>query len=533
MQRLQDAVQLFEGPDAQVFALLSELLENDEAKDNAVNALLEATKLRELIPDCYRRYRQVVYDGVRFFLLSIENGRLAGILFRQWKLGEESPPEQRLMELARAIPTLHKLGQIIARNQNIDPRLRKWLIHLESGLPTTDPSVLVEMITQELEAAGKSGPILPRDGVLSEASVGAVVPFEYGPGPSRGVFKVLKPGVEDNIYEELEILSRLASHLQQHRLDYGLEDFRFIETLNDVKETLEKEVNLQGEQVHLQQAFARYRDDPAVTTPALLSFSTNRLTAMERINGWKITEAPLEPAERVHCARSLFKAVIARPLFSLEEKSLFHGDPHAGNVHAVKDENGFKIVLLDWSMAGFLSREQRKGMILLVFHLVTENEEALYESVRILAQDDWRKSPHVADNVKAVIGDTVKEIRGGGVHVTGKVFRMLDRMALIGARFPSELSLFRKALFTLEGVLQEVDPGFNPDHCMAEILNELIIEELPQRWLGAAFPVLDRPEQYKTLLSNADLRLLAMRFFIFSMQKSFVMPPMRFGLFLG
>jgi hypothetical protein len=51
--------------------------------------------------------------------------------------------------------------------------------------------------------------------------------------------------------------------------------------------------------------------------------------------------------------------------------------------------------------------------------------------------------------------------------------------------------------------------------------------------MGAAFPVLDRSERYKTLLSNADLRLLAMRFFIFSMQKSLVMPPMRFGLFPG
>ncbi len=51
-------------------------------------------------------------------------------MISQLQLKSDVDTKNRLVELAKRIPTLHKLGQIIARNPNIDPAVKKWLIQL-------------------------------------------------------------------------------------------------------------------------------------------------------------------------------------------------------------------------------------------------------------------------------------------------------------------------------------------------------------------------------------------------------------------
>ena len=42
-----------------------------------------------------------------------------------------------------------------------------------------------------------------------------------------------------------------------------------------------------------------------------------------------------------------------------------------------------------------------------------------------------------------------------------KSFKLLEQLSFEGFVFPAELMLFRKAIFTLEGVLYDLDPSFD------------------------------------------------------------------------
>ncbi|KJU86251.1 hypothetical protein MBAV_001558 [Candidatus Magnetobacterium bavaricum] len=67
----------------------------------------------------------------------------------------------------------------------------------------------------------------------------------------------------------------------------------------------------------------------------------------------------------------------------------------------------------------------------------------------------------------------------------------------------------RKAIFTLKGVLQELDPDFDMDGPLIEFINALVLSELPLRWLYLFFPLVEDTLMYKSLLSNSDLIRMA------------------------
>jgi len=68
--------------------------------------------------------------------------------------------------------------------------------------------------------------------------------------------------------------------------------------------------------------------------------------------------------------------------------------------------------------------------------------------------------------------------------------------------------LFRKAIFTLEGVLFDLWPSFDMDAAVTKYLTTLVTREIPTRCGNLFFPLTDRPENYSSLISNIELQAL-------------------------
>ncbi|MBS1225932.1 MAG: hypothetical protein H6R24_2610, partial [Proteobacteria bacterium] len=132
-----------------------------------------------------------------------------------------------------------------------------------------------------------------------------------------GVLKVLRPGVEEQMHEELEIWASLGVFLEERCADHGLPALDYRNTLDSVRKLLANEIRLDREQAHLARAAAFHADSPAVLIPGLLPFCTARLTAMERVEGRKVTDPGLSASERRWLARTLIEAMIAKPFWSL------------------------------------------------------------------------------------------------------------------------------------------------------------------------------------------------------------------------
>ena len=201
--------------------------------------------------------------------------------------------------------------------------------------------------------------------ILCEASVGAVIPFQWQPladrNPQKGVFKVLRPGIRRHLNEELDVLQKTAAYFHAHRTRYPLKDFRFLEIFDDVRDMMIHEIDLATEQRLLEAAGRFYADMPEIRIPRRLPLSTPVMTAMDFLDGPKLADADLTEPQRKRMAEALFTAVVLKPLFSRRDAALFHGDPHAGNILAVfiPDSMDPAIGLVDWSLAGHLDRLDR------------------------------------------------------------------------------------------------------------------------------------------------------------------------------
>lgn len=483
-------------------------------KQKVAEELVRRTDPAGVIPDVYDDFRQIVHDGILFFLSHISIDRLVGIVVSQLTLPPAACPEERLLELAKKCPTLHKLGQIIARNKCIDARVRKWLVHLENGIYDTDPGTILPFVEKHLHQETGEFSIQFGDGILSEASVGAVCPFRWrdpGTGINRkGVFKVLKPGVRSHLKEELMVLSDLAVFFENHRHRYPLNDFKFVDIFQDIQQALSEEINLLGEQAHLWEAYQFYKDMGDIRIPRIVPFSDWNVTAMEYMDGVKITDADLTPAERTACARRLLNAVILKPLFSRADDAIFHGDPHAGNILSARDEHvdAVNISLIDWSLAGHLPKPRRIRLVQLIHSVVKEDVGQICHSILALAAGTGRVDPAETDRLTGVVSALVHETEYTNFKLLKKAFWLVDHATRNGVVFPNDLLLFRKTLFTLEGIIHELDPAFDMDGFMMKYLVVLILGEFPKRLGYLIFPITDTPEIYQSLMSNKDLQLL-------------------------
>jgi ubiquinone biosynthesis protein len=282
----------------------------------------------------------------------------------------------------------------------------------------------------------------------------------------RGVFKVLKPFVSACFAEDLELLQRLAHFLADKHPEYGR---ALPETIMEVRRLLEHEVDFAREQATLAEAARVYKGVRGVRVPRLIkSLSTGAITALSEEAGVKVTAlAGASGRERRRVAELLIEALIAVPLSARGERSIFHADPHAGNL--LYDERTGELVLLDWALTESLTRDDRRHVAMLALMLGLRDPVGVCGEIEALALG--RLSPahrrFMRDQVNGFIGQLPFSRLPGSMDA----MCLLDRLALEGIRFPSGLMMFRKMLFTLDGILHDIAaPGLRMDLVLARHL---------------------------------------------------------------
>ena len=458
-----------------------------------------------LLPQAYARYKRPIVEGLRFFLERLPARDIAQILGDQSSLPAGASAEERLVALAERCPALHKLGQILARDRRLAPELRRHLQRLES-LPAATP---IEAIQSTL--ADELGP-LDALGVklqpppLAEASVAVVVPFVCARQGrklpfDRGVFKVLKPGIEDRLNRELGLLQEVGGFLDERCAAFGIPLLDYREVFDQVREKLGTEVNLKGEQHHLEQAAETYAREPEVLIPRLLPFCSGRVTAMERVEGHKVTEPGVHDAwDRRRLAELIVEAMIAGPIWSPSNRATFHADPHAGNLFVTSDR---RLAILDWSLTGTLGEAERIAMTQIVLGGLSLSALQVRSGLRAVALD--QRVDEAA--LEVVVQDWLRRVRQGTFPGFSWLMGMLDDAVLRARlRAGTDLIMFRKVLLTLEGVLADVSADVRIDELLPTLFLRRLATEWPRRWIT---PIFSRG--LETRLSTADLALLLMR----------------------
>ncbi|HLK47341.1 MAG TPA: AarF/UbiB family protein, partial [Bryobacteraceae bacterium] len=262
--------------------------------------------------------------------------------------------------------------------------------------------------------------------------------------------------------------------------------------ITEVRLLLEHELDFAREQATLIDALRLYRSSLGIRVPRLIEpLCTARITAMTAEQGVKVTDAfPRAPRRRRRIARQVIEALIAVPLFSREPEAVFHADPHAGNL--LYDEPNRELIILDWALTGRLSLAARRHVVLLAVMMLLRRPAGVAEAICALS----RRHPRTHRIPQALIERRVRRFftnlppdRTPGVL---DAMNLLDELALKGVRFPSALFMFRKVLFTLDGVLHDLaGPGVQVDQ---EIAREFLTRCI------ASFGVFHEPLDLKDLL---------------------------------
>jgi ubiquinone biosynthesis protein len=421
--------------------------------------IAERLPVEELVPDVYQQWRPLVRDSLAFLFSHLSSVRLAPKLVEQMDLPGESPIETRLLKLITRMPGLQKLGQVLARHRRLPGQLRRGLIQLENGIADMTPEAVREIVVRELGTLLKAYEVELSDHLLTEASVSAILEFTWrNPETGRreqGVFKVVKPHVPLCFAEDLSMLRDLADYLATRDGEYGFASREVPEMLDEVRLLLEHELDFRREQVTLAEVHRIYHRRGAHAPKPLTAFSTDRITAMTAEYGVKVTDAcRLWPAGRRRVASQIVEAVLADPIFSPEEEAIFHADPHAGNLFY--DESKGELIILDWALTGRLTSAERRHVARMIIGMTLRDSGAVAAALKALSRPADGAGPASVDIIDRCVGQFFRELP----HVCSlgalDAMRLLDRVGMEGVRFPVELVLIRKVLFTLDGVLRDI-----------------------------------------------------------------------------
>lgn len=496
-----------------------------EARKKLATLLTDGVELDKIIPANFSAFRRLVRDGLEFFLQHHPLEVLIDTCRHLVQSCGSAPTREELSYLlAGRFPTLQKLCQTIARNEHLDPAVKEWLVQLESCHDNSLDRALEKQLEKELLKTGRGEEIVPGK-IIAQASVAAVISCTWRENHNKVatpfVIKLLKPGISKTLARELDVLSELASYLEVNKDKYGLGQLRVSQLFYDLRNIFAAEVNLTSERYYLQLAGKRFKDIDNVHIPKIGDLSTEKMTTLEFMPGEKVTDAHLSRSHGKRAAEILCDTLICGVIFSNEKDSIFHGDPHAGNIQAHLDDNGeaVQLSLLDWSLAGTLDLKERITLVRLIVAIATNSHTAISNSINELAVDQKHLQDTQTQDWKEIITGLCRKKEFTQSSLVRKSLWLVGELSFAGATFSAELLLFRKAIYTLEGVLKDLDPNFDLDTRVMNYLARLLWQESPERIMRSALFTADKAENYPSLISTQELQFLGQSLYMQLAQK--------------
>jgi ubiquinone biosynthesis protein len=217
---------------------------------------------------------------------------------------------------------------------------------------------------------------------------------------------------------------------------------------------------------------------------------------MERVFGLKITDHWLDcAADKRRLAEIVTRALVAQPVFSPLNRAMFHCDPHAGNLIYTYDG---RLAILDWSLVGHLGGGERVAIAQLILAAIMCDARRI---VAVLEKLSTRR--HVnRSTLCSVVDNWLRRIRRGQFPGLNWLLGMFDDATQTAQlRLGPDLMMLRKALLTLEGVIDDLGAqGFQSEESLfRQFLIQFAIE-WPERWVA-----LPTSRAFATRLSNIDL----------------------------
>ena len=464
------------------------------------------------------RYAQILRFVLRY--------RRAGI-FRQQDPSQAvavtERPERFVADLERLGPAFIKLGQALSgRPDLVSASYLSALEKIQDDVDAVPAEAIRETIRNELGAEPEQIFLRFDNQPLAAGSLAQVHAVTLRDGTDAAV-KVRRPGIEQRIRTDLDILERIAHGFQRHTnvgRRYGA-----VQWIDELRRSLLNELDFLAEAAYMRQFAGQLAGYPRLYIPAVHeAYCSGGVLTMTRVHGDKLRfGAPLPVSEDVATeqAGQLLCAYIDQVFLH----GLVHVDPHPGNL--VQTGDG-RLALLDFGMIAGIAPVTRRALLkVLLFASQGDGDAVAHLCERLFVE-----LPE-ADLVgyRRAVGDAVLRYAVTHGAATLEMGRLLLSLTTIGAKYglrpPAELSLLGRAMLNLEPALRHLSPILPARELISANLRRLLLEQLRPSAsqaeygmvaLDARRALLDAPEQLTRILQTlADNR---MRFRIDGLEES-------------
>jgi ubiquinone biosynthesis protein len=353
-------------------------------------------------------------------------------------------------------PTFVKLGQLASTRPDLIPEhIIRELEKLQDQVSPFSFADVRRIIEEEL--GGELDHIFRsfEEAPLAAASIGQVHRAILHSGEKVAV-KIQRPHIAAIIETDLEILQDLTV-LAERRLEWAAQ-YRIRDILDELSKSLRLELDYTVEARNAEKFSKQFQSDPTIYVPKVLwDYSTKKVLTMEYVEGIKLGE--LERLKQGGHNLKILAERLAKGMFQqIFMEGFFHGDPHPGNVLALP---GDVIAFIDFGMVGRITPEMKYHLSSIIIALMRQSTDGVMKAI-----GDMGLVPDEVD--VSQLRQDIEQLREKYYHIPlsqvslGEAVQDLLHVAFRHSiRIPSDLTLLGKALLTVEGVVEKLDPDFS------------------------------------------------------------------------
>ncbi len=363
-------------------------------------------------------------------------------------------------------PSYIKLGQWLSTRADILPLpYLEVLATLQDDVPPAPFSKTRPIIEEELGEIEKIfGTFDTR--ALFGASLGQVYLATYN--GQQVIVKVSRPDIEKIIEKDIAILKSIlpvATRFIDPNLRFSAEAM-----LSQFIETIHEEMDYRIEADNLITIKHNLKSDHMVIIPnVILELTTQHVITLEYVPGIKITD--IASLDRAGIDREKLVIRVHHIFFKmLLQHSIFHADPHPGNISVT---NAGEIILYDFGMVGRLENETRLKLIRLYLSLVEKDPS---RAVNVLIELGTLEPTVNRYVVEKALELSIQSLHGEEVDRM-EVRALMDlankTLSKFPFRLPKNLALYMRMTSIVEGIYQH----HNVNLRFVKVLSQLLEQE--------------------------------------------------------
>ncbi len=402
-------------------------------------------------------------------------GKLLRVLGEIGVVGDKTPSREGAKAFRLALEelgtTFVKLGQLLSSRPDLLPDVYiRELEHLVDDVPPFPAAEARRIIAEEIGLD-----VFAR---LDEEPLACASIAQIHAGLTREgrevVVKVRRPGIEDEVALDLQLLRSLTSFAEGRSHTARL--LQLAALTDELEAHLASELDF-VEEAHGSELIAGIvaEHEHLVVPEVIHPYVTERVLVQERIVGEKVTiDHGLERERAQTLARELFRAYVQQ----ITLHGVYHADPHRGNILVTDDG---RLALLDFGLLGRLDDDTRRGLGLLLLALAQNRADDVGDvilglSLTTLESDEAGFIHDLRRKLPRYHWRPLSGIRAG------EALSDLQRIALEhGISLPTSFALVGKTLSQADSVARDLDPQLDPIELLEEDGLEVMLQETERR----------------------------------------------------